>query len=29
MELRESYGKVGSKIEGPEEERDSSGRPTE
>jgi hypothetical protein len=29
MELRESYGRIGRSIEGPEEERDSTGRPTE
>jgi hypothetical protein len=29
MELRESYGRVGRRIEGSEEDRDSTGRPTE
>jgi hypothetical protein len=29
MELRESYGRVGRKIKGPKEDRDSRGRPTE
>jgi hypothetical protein len=29
MKLKESYGRVGRKIKGPEEDRDSTGRPTE
>jgi hypothetical protein len=29
MELRESYGRVGRKIEEPKEDRDSKGRPKE
>jgi hypothetical protein len=29
MELGEFYRRVGRKIEGPEEDRDSTGRPTE
>ena len=29
MELGESYGRVGGRIEGPEEDRDSIGRPRE
>jgi hypothetical protein len=29
MELWESYGRVGGRIEGPEEDRDSTGRPTD
>ena len=29
MELRESCGRVGRRIEGPKEDRDSTGRPTE
>jgi hypothetical protein len=29
MELRESYGRVGRNIEGPEEDTDSTRRPTE
>ena len=29
MELREAYGRVKRRIEGPKEYRDSTGRPTE
>jgi hypothetical protein len=29
MELRESYGRVGRKTRGPEEDRDCTARPTE
>jgi hypothetical protein len=29
MELRESCGRVGRRIDGPEEDGDSTGRPTE
>ena len=29
MELRECYGRVRVRTEGPEEDRDSTGRPTE
>ena len=29
MELWEFYGRAGGRIEGPEEDRDSTGRPTE
>ena len=29
MELRKSYGRVGGRTEGPEKDRDSTGRPTE
>jgi hypothetical protein len=29
MELTKSYGRVGRMIEGPEEDSDSTGRPTE
>ena len=29
MEVRDSYGRVGGRIEGPEGDRNSTGRPTE
>jgi hypothetical protein len=29
MELRESYGRTGRRIEEPQEDKDSTGRPTE